>query len=331
MSKKSSRKAGRVVRYRLKDGTLQVKRYPAYEPKHNKRTGDTVGDLIAAWERSPRYRRLAANTKNQYATYMGDLSCMSNVAVDRVSRRDILDLRDAVAEARGHGAAFGFARSVSALFSFAVDREWIEHSPATKLQRDLQGGHWPAWSQPEADQAMSHLPEHLRRAVVLALHTGQRRGDLIAMPWSAYDGRKIRLVQQKTGEENDGPMVIPASDELRAELEMWSAGPVVPHPDRTILVNKFGRPWKGSNLSKQLGAALADIAGFPPHRNIHGLRKLAAANLAHAGCNMQEIVAITGHRSLAMVQLYTRSVDQERAAEAAIVKLAEARKGRIGL
>jgi integrase len=53
---------------------------------------------------------------------------------------------------------------------------------------------------------------------------------------------------------------------------------------------------------------------------VHGLRKLAAAALADAGCTAHEIAAVTGHRSLAMVSLYTASADQERLAEAAIVR-----------
>jgi integrase len=322
VSRKSLRKAGRVVRYRLKDGTLQVKRYPAYTPKNVRPRGDTVGDLEAAWERSPKWQKLARRTQDQYVTYMRDLSSMAHVPVGKVARRDLLDLRDAVAEARGHGAAIGFARATSALFSFAVDREWIDHSPATKLQKDLEHGHLPAWEPHEAALALRELPEHLRRAVVLALHTGQRRGDLSALRWGQYDGRVLRLEQEKT----EVRLVIPLLKECRGELDAWrKEGGVVAMPSRTILVNKFGKPWQGSNLSKQLGEALATIPGFPPHRNIHGLRKLAAANLAHAGCTLHEISAITGHKSLAMIQLYTASVNQEQAAEAAIIKLGQAR------
>ncbi|WP_346016959.1 hypothetical protein [Methylobacterium sp. GC_Met_2] len=32
-------------------------------------------------------------------------------------------------------------------------------------------------------------------AMMLALHTGQRQGDLLALPWSAWDGRAITLRQ----------------------------------------------------------------------------------------------------------------------------------------
>jgi hypothetical protein len=48
---------------------------------------------------------------------------------------------------------------------------------------------------------------------------------------------------------------------------------------------------------------------------------LDAAEFADEGCTMHEIAAITGHRTLAMVQEYTRSADRESLAGAAVVKL----------
>jgi integrase len=239
---------------------------------------------------------------------------MERVAAARVGRRELIEIRNAVAHARGNGAATGFTRAASAVFGWAVENGWIEHSPMTKVKR-LKGGELPAWSDDEVDAALSTFPEHLRRAVVLALYTGQRRIDLIRMSWGAYDGRSIRLTQQKTG----AALVIPVHPVLKTEIDAWRAET----SSTLILVNKFGRPWMASNLSKQIGEAMAKLGG-KPRRNIHGLRKLAAARLAEAGCTLNQIAAITGHRSLGMLRLYTASADQERLAEDAIVRLVEA-------
>lgn len=148
--------------------------------------------------------------------------------------------------------------------------------------------------------------------VILALYTGQRRGDLVALRWSAYDGKAIRLKQNKTGVS----LAIPVHPELRAELDAWRKGASATQ----ILTKADGRPWGALELSQKLPRALRAI-GLPPGLNVHGLRKLAAARLADAGCTVHEIAAITGHKSLGMVQLYTASADQERLAEAAILRL----------
>lgn len=312
LSRKSTKTGGRVVRRAMQDGSVKVYRYPAYK-KQRRAPGDTVGELIAAWEGSPEWRALAETTKAGYVTYLRPLIGMERVRVKDITRRELIAIRNAIAVERGNGAASAFVRVTSALFGWAIEAGHIDHSPMTKVKR-LPGGHLPAWSAGDVAMALPVLPEHLRRPIILGLYTGQRRGDLIRMPWSAYDGTRIRLVQEKTA----APLTISIPEELRAELDVWRASA----SSTVILTNKFGRPWKASNLSKQLGDALAKIDGFPPHRNIHGLRKLAAANLAQAGCTLHEIAAITGHKSLAMLQLYTASVDQERAAEGAIIKLA---------
>lgn len=323
MFKKSSKRAGRVVRYTRVDGTVTTKHYAPYEAKP-KPSGKTVGDLLKVWEGSPGWTKLADNTKTQYLTYSRYLLSLESVPVKRVNRASLLDLRDAVIKSRGNGAGIAFSRITSAVFGFAVDRGWLDHSPATRMQKDIDRGHLPAWNEKDVALALANLPEHLRRPIILALYTGQRRGDLIKMPWSAYDGAKIRVVPEKTRRRTSSQtLVIPAPIELQAELEAWRLTATQP----VILTNKFGKAWRmGSNLSKQLGDALSKIEGFPQKHNIHGLRKLAATQLAQAGCSPTMISAITGHRSLAMIQLYTQSVDQEKAAEEAGKKLAEWRE-----
>jgi len=134
----------------------------------------------------------------------------------------------------------------------------------------------------------------------------------VRLPWSAYDGKSLRLKQQKTG----AALVVPCHPLLVAELDQWRTEAA----STMILANKFGRPWQPNNLTKQLQMALADIPGFQRGANIHGLRKLAAVRLAEAGCTLHEIGAITGHKSLAMIQLYTAATDQERLANAAVLR-----------
>jgi hypothetical protein len=50
------------------------------------------------------------------------------------------------------------------------------------------------------------------------------------------------------------------------------------------------------------------------------LRKAACKQLAHAGCTAPEIMAVSGHSTLAQVQVYIDAVEKERMAEAAMLK-----------
>lgn len=313
--RKSKPKAGRVVRRKLADGTIKEYRYAAYKPKRPKTAADSLDALIRAYRRSPEWAALKPHTQTTYAIYLRPLEDVGHLQVREIKRREVLTIRDAIAKARGNGAGTGFVRAASAVFGWAVDHDWIEHSPVQRL-RKLPAGHLRAWTRQEADAAQTLLPEHLRRVVVLARYTGQRRGDLCALTWNAYDGTTIRLTQQKTGEA----LAIPAHPVLKAELDGWRAGAVAGIAAAPILTNTLGRAWKPQHLSHELPKALATI-GLSPDLNVHGLRKLAAAELADAGCSTHEIAAVTGHRTLAMVELYTRTADQKRLAGAAVARL----------
>ena len=275
-------------------GRYRENRYPPYRPKRRKIPADSLEALIGAYRRSPEWGALGERTRTNYSIYLRPLEEVGHLPVRQMKRRELLLIRDAIAKARGNGAGTGFLRAASALFGWAVNHDWIEHTPVHRIKR-LPGGHLRAWTRAEADAAVEGLPEHLRRVVLLGRFTGQRRGDLCGMTWSSYDGTTLRLVQQKTG----AALVIPCHPVLKSALDGWrrDASAV------TILTNTLGRPWVAQHLSHELPKALARL-GLARDLNVHGLRKLAAAELADVGCTMHEIAAITGHRTLAMVQVH---------------------------
>jgi integrase len=65
---------------------------------------------------------------------------------------------------------------------------------------------------------------------------------------------------------------------------------------------------------------LLDSLGFP-HLSLHGLVHTTGKIMAEAGSSAHETAAVLGHKSLQMLQRYTKRADQERMASAAVVKL----------
>ena len=317
---KSSAGQMRVVRRKLADGSVKEYRYARSSGKREPRNvAGSVASLIRAYERSPEWEILRPATHKSYRHFFRDIETLGNRMAAEVRRRDILTLRDAIASSRGHGAANVFIRTCGALYKWAVEREIVEHSPVTKIA-SLPGGHLLAWTEAEADLACEKLPEAIRRVIVLARYTAQRRGDLIAMRWASYDGSAIRLTQEKARTKVE--MVIPVHKALRAEMDAWrSEAAAFPLPSVHILTSLTGLPWTASNLTHAMAREVALIPGLRPKLNVHGLRKLGATSLAEAGCTTHEISAITGHKSLAMVALYTQSVEQRRLGKSAIGKL----------
>lgn len=317
----------KVVRRRLADGTVREYRYPrarAAKAAAPRILPGSLDAMLEAWRRSPEWADLAASTQTNYGIYLRDLYRLGRSPAAAVRRKDVIGLRNAIAATRGRGAATGFVRAVSAAYAWGMDNDHVESNPAHRI-KPLKRGVLPTWTEEVLAHALATLPEAYRRAVLLAVHTLQRRGDLLALPWAAYDGRTLRLTQQKTGE----PVIIPVHRELKPQLDRWHAEWIAAdRPRTTILAAPSGRPWTAPHFTRELGKLVKEmgLGRFTPH----GLRKLGAVRLAEAGCTAHQIAALGGWRSLSMVQHYTKAAAQEEMATAAIIRLEKARPGKQG-
>jgi integrase len=274
----------------------------------------SVAMLSLEYRRSPEFQNLSQSTRHSYERALKIIEeHYHKYAIASIKRRHVKALRDAYM--RKPAEANLIVSMFSILMKCAIDMEYREANPASNIPK-LRLGHYERWPDEAIDYAIANLPERFVRPIIVALYTGQRQGDVLTMTWSDYDGEGIKVVQQKTGAE----LWIPCHHILKAHLDRWKESRTSTH----ICTTSRGKPWKVS----------AFHVAFPREKKqhieltglrFHGLRKTAAAKLAEAGCSTHEIAAITGHTTLAMLELYTRQAEQKTRARAAIVKL-EARK-----
>ena len=69
---------------------------------------------------------------------------------------------------------------------------WRIHARAAVGSIAARGGD-NVWTADDEATFLESAPAHLHLPLLLALWTGQRQGDLLRLPWSAYDGSHIRL------------------------------------------------------------------------------------------------------------------------------------------
>ena len=139
------------------------------------------------------------------------------------------------------------------------------------------------WTDAQEAAFLASAPAHLHLPLMLALWTGQRQGDLLRMPWSAYRDGCIRLAQSKTGAH----VLIPVGAALRAALDATKRQSPI------MLVTIDGKPWTsgGFHASFYKAQKQAGISGV----TFNDLRGTAVTRLAVAGCTEAEIISITGH------------------------------------
>lgn len=194
----------------------------------------------------------------------------------------------------------------------ALDLEWLDADPTHRIKyRPKLKGH-RAWTDAELEafEARWDAGTTQRLGYALALYTGQRRGDVAAMRWSAYDGAGIAVKQEKTGT----PLWIPVHPVLRDLLE------AAPRKGVTILATVSGTPFTTTGFGDKMATAIAK-AGLPDACRLHGLRKSAGRRLAEAGATTREIMAVLGHKSLSEAERYTREASQKLLAQSGMDRL----------
>jgi integrase len=318
----------KIVRHVLADGTVREYKYVRDKKNSKKRyPEDSVGGVIEAYQRSADWLSRKELTRSNYNVYLRDLERFRDLPIAKLTRSMLLSMRDLIAEKRGPGAATVFLRVCSVVMNFCVEREKLALNPLAGVRKKIGGGHLRAWTEAQAEVATNVLPEPLRKIVLLARYTGMRRGDLIALKWSQYDpaDRTVRFVPLKgrAGGHRD-ELLLPVHPALKSELDKWLYASRSEH----VLTDRLGKSWKsGPFLSKTFANGLLKI-GLPAGLNVHGLRKLSLTALAEAGCSAHQIAAVSGHTTLDMIELYTRTVNQQKLAREAFEHLENAGRKR---
>ena len=203
---------------------------------------------------------------------------------DPRARSIFLDWRDQLAKTSLRQADYAYG-TLARILSWAHDRRLITENPCARGGKLYRGTRVDKiWDDEQVARFLQVAPSYLRLAMLLAINTGQRQGDLLRLPWSAYDGEVIKLRQRKTG----AYIPIPVADTLKAALD------AAPRRSPIMLVNSDGKPWSESGFQGAWGKATmrAGIRGL----TFHDLRGTAVVTLARAGCNEVEIYSITGHK-----------------------------------
>ena len=205
-------------------------------------------------------------------------------ALDERGAKDVFrSWRDRLAVRSRRQADYAWA-VLARILSWAHDRGLVTANPCQRGGRLYRGNRRDkVWTFEDEETFLERAPRHLHLPLMLALWTGQRQGDLLGLPWSAYDGHKIMLRQSKTGAR----VVIPVGAPLKAALDSTK------RRSPLILVNSDGKPWtlNGFRSSWRKACAKAGIIGV----TFNNLRGTAVTRLAVAGCTEAMIAAITGH------------------------------------
>lgn len=268
--------------------------------------------LFDLWQETPEFRMLAPKTRSDYISKAQVfLAAFGDEPVAALGRAALKGFWREIYDSRGHHMANGTLAVARAMLTFACDEEWIDVNPAFALKLKTTAPRVAVWSPPKINAYVAVGDElgtySVGDAVVVALHSGQRQGDVLTMPPRIFDTKRIALIQHKRGALVDVPMTPALLARVAAIRERWKAANVAAR-ETLITDERTGRPYTGNSFRKAFAAVraeavarhpeLAEAERFQPalaDLRFQDLRDTAVTRLAMVPCTLPQIAAITGH------------------------------------
>lgn len=316
---------------------------------------NTIGGMLAAYNKSAEFLANARSTQRAYQDYIDEMIAdFGDVILFEVTQAWLRELRDAWA-VRGHRAANNRMQVLKNALAPAINDQAdvrIKGDPFHKLAKvrrphDAPEAH-PIWEDDEVaeaiEEAIARKTPGLARAIALGRWGGFRRATICAIPLNArapgYDDAGVPHTRLLWITEKRKVLCDKREDpRLTALLER------TPNSALTIAYNADGRPWKARQLNQAIDRLMARLAQAGRVRaataedgtvycplDIHGLRHARGVEIAMAGGSDAEIMSQLEHATDRAAKIYRRQADRRRMADGAqdrvdkVVSLRAARK-----
>ncbi len=158
----------------------------------------------------------------------------------------------------------------------------------------------------EVARFLAVAPPHLKPIIVTGLHTGMRKGEILALRWDQVDlpNQVILLTDTKNGEQRGIPLnqtMIDLLSGLRAATPgLW----VFPNP-------RTGQPYRtDADTAWYTALKKSGLQGL----HFHDLRHTTGSHLRMQGADLFTIKEILGHKDLRMTARYAHVGQQHRLA-----------------
>lgn len=134
---------------------------------------------------------------------------------------------------------------------------------------------------------------HIRPIIIMAIHTGLRRGSVYDLKWKDvhYDRKVCYLPDSKSNK----PITVPMTEGIELLLKS------MPHYGELVFCKKNGKPL--GDIRKSYAKA-RDLAGLPSYFQLRDLRHTFATNLSIQGEDIHRISILLNHSKIEMTKRY---------------------------
>ncbi|MCU0809947.1 MAG: site-specific integrase [Thiobacillaceae bacterium] len=292
----------------------------------------TLNDLLEKFEAAAKARlKTWPEVERRLGYWRGKFGgeLLENITPARIAEcRDELLAKPTI---RGGGKRSGadVNRTLAALssaMSHAVkELRWIERNPCEHVSKPKEAGGRVRFLTDEelpvllkAVRASAH-PD-LLPAVLLALTTGARKGEIMGLRWSQIDFKRRAITLNHGETKNDAGRALPLAGEVvellqaRAKVRRIDDDRVFPPADGNKTPLNLREPWKAALVAAGIDIRPATRSGRGKQSapdavtsdfRWHDLRHTAASYLTMNGVSAIEVARVLGHKTLAMSLRYS--------------------------
>jgi len=296
------------------DAEMRQKVQQARQDSDRLRKAPTFADYSASWLLQVRHR-IAPRTFRSYSQALRTWAVphIGGVELSRLTVANVERMMAELAEEGKSPGSIGNARKVTSHVLADAERQGIVPRNVARLARPPRSAApcAQALTAAEASRLAAVARTHgtVGSLALLALATGLRRGEMLALRWEDVTGSTLTVRSGKT-ERSQRTIGLPALAREALERERANGSPYVFTGDAGAALNRC-------ILSKRWNALRVE-AGFPSLR-LHDLRHTAATLLLGAGVPVTDVSAMLGHASAAItLRVYAHVIPggQERTAAA---------------
>jgi integrase len=271
---------------------------------HNAPVKEIIEDYLRAYEssgrRAVRDTRFRAGYWSQIWPTRSARSILPNdieqARLELASSRFMSNNREKPTNGRSPATVNRYLAALKAAFSLAVRNGKVEQNPVKLVRLTKENNKRVRFlAEEEEARLLAVVPRKYHPLILLALHTGMRRGETLNLLWEDLDFKRKRITirQTKAGEARH----IPMNDVVRQTLQSLAR----------MLHNPFVFPGEKGSLRKGIENTewkrYLQEAGIENFR-WHDLRHTFATRLVMKGVSLYVVSKLLGHHSLVMTERY---------------------------
>jgi integrase len=240
--------------------------------------------------------------------------------INQVTPHELATWRDKQLERLSPATVRKAMTLLSCVFTYAVkQRQWLDRNPTSLIVWPKSS---PGRTRVVSDEEMRYLlaaadsgrAAWVRPTITLLARSAMRRGELFSLRREDVDleAHTAHLSMTKNGTARTVPLCGVSTAAMRELLAMagpQADAPLLPLGSAVYVSVRFIATVKRARAMYEADCALAGTVpddSFARDLPLHSLRHTAATYWSESGqLSVQQLQAITGHRSLAMLQRYT--------------------------